>query len=392
MQKILCITLLTLVISACSSGQNANTLPATATSDDARVAALTQDNNSTSILKLLTKQIVIGSTIDPVNGDKSPAGLTIIPKASGNLKKDALVACNSANKSGTAGQGSTLEQLAPTAGAKVARFVQSSDLLGCAGVAFAAGQTLVYAAAPTAKSAVPVSATGQVDTGMIVKTGLSKPFGTVYGSNSTNPDFYASDGLWIGDVATGSIVLEFWEPSGGAREVGPVITGLPVGHTKTGSALGPASLMFRLSGNDNTVYALDSANSTLYAFGSACGKAVAPATNIVEPKDIVVGANGKTFSGTFASAGCVVHSGAPLATPIAGTMLYNGNFVIANAGTNGENSLVELSPTGATLDTVTVDKGDAGAIGGLAATGTTAATTKLFFTDKNQNNIQALEK
>jgi hypothetical protein len=389
MQKILCITLLTLVISACSSGQNAGTLPVTATSNDARVAALTPDNNSTSILKLLTKQIVIGSTIDPVNGDKSPAGLTTVPLTAGHLTKGDLLACNSANKAGTQGQGSTIVELAPKAGAKPVRFAQSSDVLGCSSVAFAMQQNLVYAAAPTAKSAVPFLSNGQVDASSIVKTGLSEPFATVYGANGT---LYAADAVWIADLATGSISMLYWAPSAVGRVISSVITGLPVSHAKSGAKLGPVSLMFNLNGNDNTLYVLDSVNNTLYAFGSACSSVAAPATNMLQAKAVVVGSGGKTFTGHFPKSGCIVHSGAPLDVPVAGAMLYNGNFVIANAGENGQNALFELSPTGSTLDSKTVDTGNAGAIGGLTAIGTTAANTELFFTDKNQNNIQALEK
>jgi hypothetical protein len=393
MKKVLCITLLTLVISACSAGQNTGTIPTATTSDDVRVASLSNDS-TTSVLKLLTKQVAIGSSIDPINGDKSPGGLIVVPKTASHLTKGDLLACNSENKAGTAGQGTTVVEIAAKAGSKPSRFAQSSDLLGCSNIALAWQQELVYAMAPTAKSAVPIAASGTVDTSGIVKSGLTEPFGTTYGSSAPEtgtPPPYSSDALWVADVATGSMATVYWGPSGGGQEIKETITGLPVSHSAAG-ALGPVSLMFDLSGGTTTIYALDSANSTLYAFGSACGKDVAPALNLVEPKDVVVGPTGKTFSGHDAKSGCIIHSGAPLATPVAGTMLYNGNFVIANAGQKGANTIVELSPTGATLDTRTVDTGNAGAIGGLAASGTTAANTELFFTDKNENNIQELLK
>ncbi len=53
--------------------------------------------------------------------------------------------------------------------------------------------------------------------------------------------------------------------------------------------------------------------------------------------------------------------------------------------------MVELSPAGKVLDTRNVDKGAAGAIFGMVATGTSTSTTKLYFNDDNANNLQVLQ-
>jgi len=54
--------------------------------------------------------------------------------------------------------------------------------------------------------------------------------------------------------------------------------------------------------------------------------------------------------------------------------------------------LIELSAAGKVLDVRNVDKGAAGAIFGIVATGTDAADTKIYFNDDNDNDVQVLER
>jgi hypothetical protein len=66
--------------------------------------------------------------------------------------------------------------------------------------------------------------------------------------------------------------------------------------------------------------------------------------------------------------------------------------VIGNTGDpNGKNLMVEISRSGRMLDVENVDKGPAGSIFGMVATGTSAADTKLYFNDDNDNNLQVLQ-
>ena len=65
--------------------------------------------DTTSILKKLTKNVTIGSTVDPTNGDKTPHGIVIAPLTNGAVKKGQIVACNFSNKAGKAGAGTTIE-------------------------------------------------------------------------------------------------------------------------------------------------------------------------------------------------------------------------------------------------------------------------------------------
>src|SRR5580658_8931736 len=50
--------------------------------------------SSASIMKHLTSQVVIGSTVDPVNGSQNPYGLTVAPSTNGKLTAGDLVICN----------------------------------------------------------------------------------------------------------------------------------------------------------------------------------------------------------------------------------------------------------------------------------------------------------
>ena len=64
--------------------------------------------------------------------------------------------------------------------------------------------------------------------------------------------------------------------------------------------------------------------------------------------------------------------------------------------TLGPNTMVELSQavagkTSAVLGSKVVDKGAAGAIFGMLATGKSAATARLYFNDDNSNSLQVLQ-
>jgi hypothetical protein len=73
-------------------------------------------------------------------------------------------------------------------------------------------------------------------------------------------------------------------------------------------------------------------------------------------------------------------------------LLFNGNIVLGNTlDPNGKNLMVEISPAGTLLAVKNVDTGAAGSIFGMVATGTTQASTKLYFNDDNANALMVLE-
>src|SRR5580658_146778 len=71
--------------------------------------------DTTSILKLLTKNVTIGSTVDSTNGDIGPRAIAVVQFTYGKLKKGQVLVCNFEDSSGNAGNGTTIEQFDPVA-------------------------------------------------------------------------------------------------------------------------------------------------------------------------------------------------------------------------------------------------------------------------------------
>jgi hypothetical protein len=118
--------------SACNGGSAVpSASSATGTGMTPYAARGASPDDSTSILKKLTKDVVIGSTVDPTNGDMGPRGLSLV-KTNYGLKKGQLAVCNFEDSTGTAGNGTTVEILGPQTGSKPTTFVQSSQIQGCA--------------------------------------------------------------------------------------------------------------------------------------------------------------------------------------------------------------------------------------------------------------------
>src|SRR5580704_15842974 len=96
-----------LATSAC--GGNATVPSGVVSAPDASSVVPT---DTTPILKKLTKDVEIGSTVDPKNGDMGPRAISVASSNFG-LKKGQLLVCNFDDSAGTAGNGTTIEVLDP---------------------------------------------------------------------------------------------------------------------------------------------------------------------------------------------------------------------------------------------------------------------------------------
>jgi hypothetical protein len=331
----------------------------------------------TSILKGLKKEVVIGSTVDPGNGDRAPRAVSIVSASKGVLKAGQLLVCNFDDKAGTAGNGTTIEVLDARPGSKPARFVQSSSAKGCDGDAFTHSFD-IFGAGLTAPAVVEFSSKGKIlktYSGSLFKAPFSDTFATAHGT-------LAPAYLFSSDAQAGSIV-SISEGFYGNGEALQVAEGFAVNKAGPASALGPSGLQY--SKSLDTLYIVDGVTNTVVAFEHA--------SNLLEPDEIVVNANGKTFKCKHKAVTCgeLVYAGSPLNAPIASALLPNGNLVIANTAGKA-NTLVELTPTGQVLDTKVVDKSSAQGVFGLTAVGTTDSNTALFFTDTNDNSVHELER
>jgi hypothetical protein len=358
-----------LAAAACSHGAG-SMLPAQSAATSASMQGPQSPDSGVSILKMLTKQVVIGSTIDPKFHQLNPYGLTVAPITSAKYTKGDLVVCNFNDKENVQGTGFTVVALHPKPGSKPVLISSSKTLVGCDALALGAFDD-IWAAAFTANDNPVISASDQLEANLKGKP-YDRPFGQILAvPKSGSASFYESN---AGD---GSIV-RIGAASFAATEIAK---GFAVNHGKPGSIFAPSGLAYNPNGD--ILYIVDGTNNTVVAFSNV--------TKI--PKDgIKVGADGKTFTGPSAKDAHLIMAGAPLDGPISSALLFNGNLVVGNtANPSGQNIMVELSPKGKVLDTVNVDKGAAGALFGMVATGTSAADTKLYFNDDNDNNLQVLE-
>jgi hypothetical protein len=339
----------------------------------------------TSLLKTLTKQVVIGSTVDPTNGDQNPYGLTYVatdPYGTGKIKKGDLLICNFNNKANVQGTGTTVEVLNSAPGSKPTRFAQQSkDLLGCGSMVLSPLDQAWLAASAT-KDAASINPTGKIAK-MVTNKSLVEPWGSAYAASVLG--YPPGDGLFVGDASSGKIVRLNLGTASGKITVVPVISGFQVNHGKPGSILGPSGMQYK-GGRADTLFIVDGVNNTVIAVSHAY-------RDLNSANEIVVGSTGKTFTGPKAQDARVIFSGSPLNGPISSTLLPNGNLIIGNTGdASGTNLMVEITSTGVLLATRNVDKGAAGALFGIVSTGSSDANSKIYFNDDNANNVQALEK
>jgi hypothetical protein len=357
---------------AASGCHGASMIPAQSAGSAAQPLGQTLPDNSVSILKMLTKQVVIGSTVDSKFHQLNPYGLTVAPASAGDFKKGDLVVCNFNDKANVQGTGFTIVALHPKPGSKPLLVSSSKTLVGCNALALSTGDD-IWAAAFTANDNPVLSPTGVLEINIKGKP-FDRPFGQIFAQpKGGSPAFYATD---AGDGTVVRINL------GSPFTFDVIAKGFAINHGKPGSILGPSGLAYDPNGDQ--LYVVDGTNNTVVAFSKVSS---------IPNGGVTVEKGGKTFKGPSAHDARLVFAGAPLNGPISSALLFNGNLVVGNTGNpSGKNIMVELSPTGKMLATRNVDKGASGALFGMVATGTSAANTKLYFNDDNDNNLQVLEK
>jgi hypothetical protein len=325
-----------------------------------------------SVLKQLKKQVVIGSTVDPVNGAQNPYGLTIAPSTTGDFTAGDLVVCNFNAKSNVQGTGQSVVALHPAPSSNPTHVSGIKALHGCDALALD-GSDVVWAAVMVANDNPVIDANGKLIDDIKGKP-FSQPWGQVFAQpTSGSPAFYETN------AGNGSIV----RINLSSRFTYDVIaTGFPVNHGKPGTALAPSGLAYDAS--IDTLYFADGDNNSIVAFKNVSS---------IPKHGIKAIDNGMKFSGPAAGDARIVYSGNPLNGPISTALLPTGNLVVGNTlDPNGKNLLIELSASGKLLDMRNVDKGAAGALFGIVATGTSASDTKIYFNDDNDNNVQVLER
>ncbi len=339
-------------------------------------------DDTTSILKKLKKNVEIGSTLDPNNGDMGPRAIALV-KSTFGLKKGQLLVCNFADSSGAAGKGTTIEVLDPNPHSNPATFVQSTKLAGCDGDAITATNQ-VYGAGLTSGLVAEFTPMGVLK--QTYRAPIAAPFND---ADAFCGLAYAPEDIYVANSKNGAIVkLSFLPVTSGKAKMTQVISGFAVNKGSGWSILGPSGIQYNgtRTGNlcNDTLYIVDGVDNTVVA--------VSNASNLLAKNEIVVQPGGKKFKCAHPKATCatLVYSGSPLNAPVASALLPNGNLIVAN--TKGGNTLVELTPSGKVLATKTIDSSKTAHIFGLQASGTSDSDTVLFYTDTGTNTLQELEQ
>lgn len=233
--------------------------------------------DTTSILKLLTKDVTIGSTVDPSNGDKGPRAVSVVINSYGELKAHQVLVCNFEDSAGNAGNGTTIEQFEPAAGSSPTTFFQNAKIEGCDGDIVDGGDQ-VYATGLTSKVMVRINQTGQLK--KTYSSPITQPLGDglapmLYG--------YSPEIVFVGNADSGVVDRYNFNGYGGAPV--EVINGFDVNKGAGWSALGPSGIAYWCGqhGKDKCPYKTKGPD-TLYIADGACNAVVAisHASNLLE--------------------------------------------------------------------------------------------------------------
>ncbi len=367
-----------LATSACGGN---TTVPSGAAQVSALSAGSVVPNDTTSILKKLTKDVDIGSTVDSKNGDMGPRAISLVRSTFG-LKKGQLLVCNFEDSAGAAGKGTTIEILNPKPHSKPATFTQSAKVKGCDGDAVTENNH-VYGAGMLGGLVSQFDQNGS----------LQKSYGSHIEAPFADADAfcglpYAPEDIYVADAKTGAIVKLAFVPVSGKTTTIEVISGFGVNKGSGWSVLGPSGIQYnnKRTGSlcNDTLYIVDGVDNTVVA--------VSTASALLQKDEIVVQPGGKKFKCAHPKDTCatLVYSGSPLNAPVASALLPNGNLVVAN--TKGGNKLVELTPAGKVLATKSIDTSATAHVFGLLAAGTSDSDTVLFYTDTETNTLHELEQ
>jgi hypothetical protein len=337
------------------------------------------DDNGLSILRQLNDEVTIGSTVDPMNGDQNPYGLTVAPITAGKLIAGDLVICNFNNSNALGnvqGQGTTIVSLHPFPGSPTMHIAQNEALKGCNALALTQTDN-IWAAAYVANDNPIVNPNGVLVT-TLDQFHWNHPWGQTF---SPHAGPFAEQAFYVAQAGNGSIVRVDINPNK-PFTFDVIATGFAINHGAPGSILAPSGLQY-----DNVhdrLFIVDGANNTVYVLRHV---------STIPPHGLSVDPNGKTFEGPFRRRARVVFSGPPLNGPISSALLPHDHLAIGNTlDPNGQNLIIEITAQGRLLFIKNVDKGAAGALFGMVATSTPDIdNTKLYFNDDNNNTLRVLE-
>ncbi len=267
--------------------------------------------DTTSVLKQLKKNVVIGSTVDPKNGDQGPFGIFVVPGKK-VLQKGQLLVCNIEDSKGVPGNGTTIELLNPKPSSNPATFAQAASLAGCDGITIDS-LNMVFATAYTAKDVVTLTSAGSVHK-KYSGHGIELPFGNIFAMQGKH---YQAAYDFIADAQTGSILSLSYDRYGTGKVL-QVVTGFAVNKKGPLATLGPSGLQYDTK--QDILYIVDGVDNTVVEFTHA--------SDLLVKDEIVVKPGGKTFDCKYPKTTCgkLIYSGTPLDAPMASTCCLTGTW------------------------------------------------------------------
>ena len=370
------------VLAACSSGGVQNAMPGqgampvqggqpvdSGMQQHSQTTAVSNPADDVSVLGPLTDEQTIGSDVDPKTGDVNPYGLVVAPVKNGDFDAGDLIVCDFNDSANVQGTGTAIVAIHPVPGSVPRHVFAGPKLEGCDAIAVAPDDTM-WPADFSANNAPIIGANGAFITANAGGP-WHGPFGEAFSSNANVPAFYVSN---AGD---GSLVRIGLVPN---ITFTVIATGFPINHGAPGSILGPSGLNYYAP--LDRLYVVDGTNNALYAIDNI-SKVVA---NGITVKSF-------TFSGPDASSAHVIFHGKPLNGPISSAILPGGHIAVGNTtDPAGFNKIIEINPEGKVLAVKNVDKGAAGAIFGMVATGSNPFNAILYFNDDNTNTVVRLAR
>jgi hypothetical protein len=368
--------------------------------------AVTVNPGLLTTLSTAGKITTIGSTIDPINGDQNPYGLTIAPNTAGLITAGDLIACdfnngNTGSMPNTQGLGTTIVGLHPTAGSTPYRIAQSSQLQGCSAVVLLPDDSIsasAWSGAGSGSGENPlVSATGTVATPFSGDM-FANPWGEAYvAATTTQPAaIYVSNAPGGSAPSAGGTIDRISLDGDAQTSFTEIATGF-CAFGAPGGIYGPSGLTY------------DPAIDTLYIVDTASASVVALAGVSSIPKDGVLVSGHctgtaaptpvPTFSGPSMSSARVIAHGAPFNTPLSAALLKNGDLVVGNADIGQSaasattNLLIEVSPVlpgGFVGQPLQIDTTVPGALFGVAAAVDAEGHQVIYFNDDNAAAVMEL--
>ena len=253
--------------------------------------------DTTSILKKLTKDVVIGSTVDAKNGDEGPRSISIVPDNShGLLTQGELLVCNFEDSNGVLGNGTTMEILKPTPNSTPVRFFQSDSIEGCDGDAITHKHGTVYGAGLTSGKIVVISKKGKAQ-----KTYSGKSIADPFSDASSDPPQNFSPLYIYGGTTDGGGIVSISIGFYGNGLATQVAKGF--GVSKGSQGLAPSGLQYDPAAD--TLYIVDGVTNTIVAFSNS--------SKLLDKDEIIVKPGGKTFTCKYPKTTCasLVYSGSP---------------------------------------------------------------------------------